>query len=467
MYFLYNFALALAAVLAWPWLLASKKRRVGLRERFGNVPVRLQGIRGCIWIHAVSVGEVLAVSGLVAELRRELPQERIVISTTTATGQKLARERFGEENVFYFPLDFGFVVRRYLQALRPRLVILAETEFWPNFLHMAKQSGAKIAVVNARISDRSLGGYRRWRGWMGRVLANVDLFLAQSEEDARRLVEIGAARERVQVGGNLKFDFRPPQRAPFCDELRERLRQAAAFPVLVCGSTVAWEELALLGSFQALLRDFPSAVMVLAPRHPERFEQVAELARCYGESASPPAYRLLGPYHQWWPHYGNDPAAPRVVFWRRSQLPPGTVPRGGVLLLDSIGELAVIYSLATIAFVGGSLVPRGGHNILEPAYFGAPILVGPHTENFRDVVQIFEHAGAVRVVRGFSAGAEKGDLGKTLRELINDGAARDQMGKRAAEVMRNHAGGTACTLAALKKLMAGEAQRELAHAEQS
>lgn len=451
MYGLYNFALALAALVAWPWLLASKKRRAGLRQRFGRVPSRLQGIHGCIWIHAVSVGEVLAVSGLVAELRREFPPERIVISTTTATGRKLARERFGEDNVFYFPLDFGFAVRRYIAALRPRLVILAETEFWPNFLRMAKQSGAKIAVVNARISDRSLGGYRRWRAWMRRVLGNVDLFLAQSEEDARRLNEIGAAAERVQVGGNLKFDFKPPQRTPLCDELRERLRRAAAFPVLVCGSTVGLEEFAMLGTFQRLLKDFPNALMILAPRHPERFDEVAELAQRFESRSAPPHLNLTN-----------------LGFWRRSQLPSNAVLRGGVLLLDSIGELAAIYSLATIAFVGGSLVPRGGHNILEPAYFGAPILVGPHTENFRDVVQIFERADALRIVRGFREGGEKGDLGKVLRELINDSASRDEMGRRAAEVMRSNVGGTARTLAALKALMSSErSEPELAHAERT
>src|ERR1051326_797011 len=469
MYGLYNFALALGALVAWPWLLARKKRRAGLRERFGRVPSRLQGTCGCIWIHAVSVGEVLAVAGLVVELRREFPQERVLISTTTATGQELARERFGEENVSYFPLDFPLTVRRYLETLKPRLVILAETEFWPNFLKLAKQRGAKIAVVNARISDRSLGGYRRWRGWMRHVLANVDLFLAQGEEDARRLIEIGAPAERVQVGGNLKFDFKPPQRAPFCDELRERLRQAAAFPVLVCGSTVAWEELALLGTFQRLLRDFPNALMILAPRHPERFDEVAELASYFGEkSSSKPPYRLLGPYWQWLATYGNDQSAPHLDIWRRSKLSPGDILRGGVLLLDSIGELAAIYSLATIAFVGGSLVARGGHNILEPAYFGVPILVGPHTENFRDVVQIFDGAGALRIVRGFGEREKKGDLGKALRELVNDSSGRDQMGRRAAEVIRSHSGGTARTLAALKALMSSQpSETELAHAERT
>jgi 3-deoxy-D-manno-octulosonic-acid transferase len=452
MYFLYNLALALAALVAWPWLLASKKRRAGLGERFGSVSARLRKPNGsCVWIHSVSVGEVLAIAGLVNELRREFANDRVLISTTTATGQKLARERFGEDNVFYFPLDFRFAVRRYLHALRPRLVILAETEFWPNFLKIAKQSGAKIAVVNARISDRSLPGYRRWRGWMRRVLANVDLFLAQSDEDARRLIEIGAAAERVQVGGNLKFDFNPPQRTPFCDELRARLRQSAAFPVLVCGSTVEGEEFALLGSFQALLREYPNAVMVLAPRHPERFDVVAELAKQFDGRSAPAHLNLTN-----------------LGFWRRSKLAPDAVLRGGVLLLDSIGELAATYSLATMAFVGGSLVPRGGHNILEPAYFGAPILVGPHTENFRDVVHIFERAGAVRIVRAFAKDGEKGNFGKTLRELLEDSAGRQEMGRRAAEVMRSHSGATARTITALKTLMAApQREPELAHAEPS
>src|SRR5690348_8170661 len=239
MYALYKVFLAVAAILSAPWwlwkLATSQKHRTGLRERLGKVPKHLASVDGrpTIWVHAVSVGEVLAVSALISELRRELPEKRVVVSTTTATGQKLARERFGQENVFYFPLDFGFAIRPYLNALRPELAVLAETEFWPNFIRMAKAQGARIAVVNARISDRSLPGYRRWRRWTRRVLENIDLFLTQNEEDARRLIEIGAARQHVQVSGNLKFDIQAPRETEIVKQLRLAIQRESAGPVIV------------------------------------------------------------------------------------------------------------------------------------------------------------------------------------------------------------------------------------------
>ena len=447
---LYNLALIAALVVSAPWWLLRMARagkyRAGLRERLGRVPLRIRAgeKRGGIWIHAVSVGEVLAIAKLAEELRREHPQLPLFISTTTAAGQKLARERYGEENVFYFPLDFGFAIRPYLRALQPHLVILAETEFWPNFLRLAKQSGVRVAVVNARISDRSFPSYRRWKFWLRRVLANVDLFLAQSEEDQRRLVAIGAAPERVNVSGNLKFDVKPPQKTPLSEDLRRRLQASAAFPVLVCGSTVEGEELALAGSFQALLREYPNGLMILAPRHPERFDSVAALMSSF--------------------YGGHLPGLPRLNFWRRSQLPTDAVLRGGVLLLDSIGELASLYSLATIAIVGGSLVPRGGHNILEPAHFGVPILVGPHTENFRDIISIFQQAQALRVVRAFREKDEQGNFGQVVRELLNDSAQREELGRRAAAVVRDQQGATARTMASLRTLLPKESAAELAGA---
>ena len=221
MHILYTLALGVALLLATPWwawqMLTRRKYRAGLGERLGRVPSRLGSAEGAVWVHAVSVGEVLAVSAVLGRLRQGWPGRRLVVSTTTLAGQKLARDRFGEDNVFYFPLDFAFAIRPYLRALRPELVVLAETEFWPNFLRLARRHGARIAVVNARISDRSLPRYRRWKGLLTGVLRNVDVFLAQSEEDARRLREIGADPARVRVGGNLKFDVRPPAETTIAD----------------------------------------------------------------------------------------------------------------------------------------------------------------------------------------------------------------------------------------------------------
>ena len=392
------------------------KYRAGFAERLGRVPARLvvaplsPGTKRVIWIHAVSVGEVLAVSGLVEEMRRSFPQHRVLVSTTTDTGQELARKRFGEENVFYFPMDFAFAIRPYLRALQPELVVLAETEFWPNFLHLAHASGARIAVVNARISDRSWPSYRRFRWALRRMLAHVDLFLAQTPEDAARLQSIGAEAERVQVTGNLKFDVKLPSPPPIVESLRRALAAEGAGPVLVCGSTVEDEEPLLLKAFENVRVEHPRAVMILAPRHPERFDEVAILLQQLG-----------------------------IPLHRRSRW-AGESLAGGVLLVDSIGELAALYALADVAFVGGSLVPRGGHNIIEPAQHGVAIVTGNHTENFRDIVALFQSRDAVRIV-GLA------ELPLTLMQLLADDAERQALGRRAEETMRSQTGATARTLA--------------------
>src|SRR6266550_5956905 len=288
MYFFYTAALALWLVLSAPiwlfWMLRQGKYRAGLGERLGRVPDRLRDRPPgqVIWVHAVSVGEVLAVSGLVGELRSRYPKVHVVVSTTTDTGQRLAGQRFGQENVFYFPLDFGFSIRPYLRSLQPSLVVVAETELWPNFLHLAKLSGAKVSIVNARISDRSFPGYGRVKRWLKRMLNDVDLFLAQTEEDRNRLLAIGAVPERVRVAGNLKFDIDQPEVSAFVGSLRDALPSRSSAPVLVCGSTVEGEERVLLRAFEIVLGKYPDAVMVLAPRHPERFDTVAKLVESLG-----------------------------------------------------------------------------------------------------------------------------------------------------------------------------------------
>jgi 3-deoxy-D-manno-octulosonic-acid transferase len=392
------------------------KYREGLGERLGKVPSRLQKRpEPALWIHAVSVGEVLAVGQLVEELRR-LSQHRVVVSTTTATAQKLARERFGEENVFYFPLDLGFAIRPYLSALRPELIVVAETEFWPNFLRLARQSGSRIAVVNARISDRSWPGYRRFRWILTRVLRQIDLFLAQTEEDARRLRDIGAPAERVQVSGNLKFDVTAPPPPAIVASLRSSFQQTGAGPVIVCGSTVDDEEGLLLRAFENVLASYPRAVMILAPRHPERFAEVTQLLEQMG-----------------------------IRFWRRS-LWSGDAIAGGVLLVDTVGELSALYALGDVAFVGGSLVPRGGHNIIEPARHGVAIIVGNHTENFRDMVALFQSQDAVRVVG-------PAEFPLLLLDLLSNSSERAALGRRAAETLRSQMGATARTVEALARLL--------------
>ena len=423
--------LAAGMLLSLPyWLyqiLRHGKYRAGLAERMGKVPARLaqSGPQRVIWVHAVSVGEVLAVSGLIAEMRRSWPDYRILISTTTSTGQELARKRFGEENVFYFPMDFEFAIRPYLRALQPELVVLAETEFWPNFLHLARDSGARIAVVNARISNRSWPNYRRFRWALRKMLDHVDVFLAQTEDDRARLQSIGAEPARVQVTGNLKFDVSLPAPPPIVESLRRALAAESAGPVLVCGSTVEGEEPVLLKAFEHVRASHPRAVMMLAPRHPERFDEVAILLQQLGL----PSHRRSC--------WTGEPLA------------------GGVLLVDSIGELSALYALADVAFVGGSLVPRGGHNIIEPAQHGVAIVVGPHTENFRDIVALFQNRDALRV-------AALSELTLTLMHLLEQDAERKALGRRAEETMRSQMGATSRTLAALQTLLAERAPQPVA-----
>jgi 3-deoxy-D-manno-octulosonic-acid transferase len=421
MYLLYSALLAAALLLGSPFwifqMLRHGKYRRGLGERFGIVPQRMRsGSKPSIWIHAVSVGEVLAVSELVNQLRSGYPEHRIAVSTTTDTGQKLATFRFGAESVFYFPFDFEFCMKPYFDALQPELIVIAETEFWPNLLRTAHRRGVRVAIVNARISDRSLPGYRRWKPLLTRVLSHIDLFLAQTPEDARRLNEIGAAANHVHLGGNLKFDVAPPPPPAIVAELRSALAASSAGPVLVCGSTVDGEELLLTGAFKAVLTRHPSAVMLLAPRHPERFQQVADQLQQSGLEFSERS------------NWSGEPLA------------------GTVLLIDSIGELASLYILADIAFVGGSLVPRGGHSILEPAQYGVPIVLGPHTENFRDIIALFRSQNAVRIV-------DSAHLTQALIELLDNDNARNALGRRALEALHSQRGATQFTMQQLRGLL--------------
>jgi 3-deoxy-D-manno-octulosonic-acid transferase len=422
-YFAYSVLLCLALLLSAPWwlleMLRHGKYRAGLGERLGAVPERLKDSSrlDTIWIHAVSVGEVLAVSRIVEELTAQLPEWRVLVSTTTDTGQKLARDRFGAANVFYFPLDVSWAVKAYLGALKPKLLVLAESEFWPNLLYQARAVRVPVAVINARVSDRSLPRYLRFRRLLQGVLGNVDVFLAQSEEDARRLVEIGAPAERVHAGGNLKFEVKAAETNALTEAFSAAVRRDPFGPVLVAGSTLDGEETMLLECFRQVMQLYPATVLVLAPRHTERFGAVAALIESSG-----------------------------LKWQRRSEWDGRELEPGLVFLLDSIGELAGLYQFADVAIVGGSLVPRGGHNVLEAAQFGVPILVGPHTENFRDIVGTFQRADALRVVTPPS-------LTATVLELLENDEERLRLGRNASAVMQAQQGSTERTVLALLELL--------------
>jgi len=420
---IYTFALFVVLAFGLPyWLLVmttNGKYREGLSERLGWVPDRLRegDSRKTIWVHAVSVGEVLAASRLVNELSACAPQYRVLLSTTTQTGQRLARERTGASHTFYFPLDFPWIVKRYLRTLDPVLLVLVETEFWPNLLTACRRSSIPVAVVNGRISDRSLPRYLRLRAIWKQILAGVSIMMAQSEEDAKRLKAIGAPAGRVSFAGNLKFDVRSAEPAAITTTLREKL--APGTRVLVCGSTLDGEEEILLDAFQQLLKTFPDCVMILAPRHPERFARVAGLLK-----------------------NRKDRFVRRSNWMKR----PAKIKPGTVILLDSIGELASVYALASVAFVGGSLVPGGGHNPLEPAQFAVPVVMGTHYANFRAIIDTLLQAEALKL-------ATKETLVPMLENLLTDVDAANALGVRALEVFHHQSGATGRAVTALLGLL--------------
>jgi 3-deoxy-D-manno-octulosonic-acid transferase len=419
----YSSLLLAALVLGAPyWLLrmvTSGRYRAGLAGRLGLVPPELRAAvsgRAVIWVHAVSVGEVMAATQLIRELKAKLPGWMVVVSTTTETGQRLAVERMGGSPVFYLPLDFAFAMRRYLRVLRPRMLVLMESELWPRLIDECAKGAVPVAVANARISDRSFPRYMRLRRLWRPLLGKISLFLAQSAETAERLVRIGAPVERVKVTGNLKYDVRVGE-SSLEKMLRERLPVEAR--VVVCGSTLEGEEQALLEAWTAVRAAEPRAAMVLAPRHPDRFAAVAGIVAASG-------FGLV-----------------RASEFRER---PGAVKAGDVFLLDTIGDLAGIYALGAVAFVGGSLVPKGGHNPLEPAQFGVPVVMGPSYENFREMVEVMRESDAVRIVA-------RAGLNATLVEMLRNESAARALGERGRLVFEAQAGATARTVAGLMELL--------------
>jgi 3-deoxy-D-manno-octulosonic-acid transferase len=400
-----------------------------LRERFGGLPpeIKAQGARGdAIWIHAVSVGEVLAARPIVEGLAARFPERPVLVSTTTETGQRLARERLlAARRVFYFPLDSSGPVRRALGAIRPAMVIIMETEIWPNFLREAQRSGVPVVFANARISERSFARYKRWKFlleiFFEQTLAKATLFLAQTLEDASRLTEMGAPEERVVVAGNLKYDVQPPAMGEFGRWLEAEIRRQERWPVVMAGSVLALEEDAVLAAYDVVQRRWRRALLILAPRRPGRFDDASRIA---GEAG--------------W----------TVV--RRSRLDRAASldENADVLVLDSIGELAGVYALADAVFVGGSLVPSGGHNILEPAWFGRAPVFGPSMENFREMAEQFLSAQAGVEVR---SGPQ---LGKVWVELIKNDKLREKMGRAARELSARNCGATLRSMERIARILA-------------
>jgi 3-deoxy-D-manno-octulosonic-acid transferase len=393
-------------------------------QRLGYLPIsfNLDGDES-IWIHAVSVGEVLTARPLISELKRRYPNLRMFLSTTTMAGQQLARRSVQDvDAVFYFPFDFGFVVRRTLDLVRPKLFIMMETEIWPNLLRECRARGVKTAIVNGRLSARSFPRYRLIRPMMRRVLDHIDKFLVQSEQSARRFIDLGADPARVVVTGSLKFDsiefsstaqagvpaarvLRGGVEARSRDRVLRYFRMSSTRPVIVAGSTMKGEEAAVLRAFRKVRNSSPNTLLVLAPRNPERFGEAEQLARAEGWKVS-----------------------------RRSDLAVDAEPRVDIVILDTIGELATVYQIATIVFVGGSLVATGGHNVLEPAVFGKPIVFGPHMENFHEIAEAFVSNGAGIQLTG------EAELEEAFLSLMRDPVRRARLGAAARALVEANRG---------------------------
>ena len=422
MYLLYNVLLAVAFALSIPFYLwkgrGTGKYLKSFRERFGRLPSSVRGEAPSVWIHAVSVGEVLAARTLLDPLRERFPGRRLVVSTTTLTGNGVARQSLaGHDALFFAPFDFPGPSRHALEATRAELLLLVETELWPNLIREARRRGVRVALVNGRISPRSFPRYRRLRLFLRPVLAQVDLFLMQGAPHAARILAMGAPEGRVRVTGNLKFDaveVPAPSAA-----LEAAFRPLHGRPIVLAGSTTEGEEAALLRGYARLLQAQPDLVLALAPRHPERFDAVPPLAealgfRCRRRSA-------------------NDGAP-----WRDRE----------VLLLDSLGELASAYSFATVAFVGGSLVSKGGHNVLEAAGWGKPVAVGPHMENFQEIADQFRREQALVQVQ------DEDELVDALAELLADADRRRELGEHARALVDRNRGALQRTVDALAELVA-------------
>lgn len=431
MYFLYSVLVLGFFVAVSPWFLYQAiryRKYIGsLSQRMGYLPVSFN-VDGdpSIWIHAVSVGEVLTARPLVRDLRSRYPRLRIFLSTTTMTGQAVARRSLQDvDAVFYFPFDLGLFVRRTLDLVRPKLFIMVETEIWPNLLHECRARGIKTAIVNGRLSQRSYPRYRLVRGFMARVLADIDVFCVQSEESARRFIDLGAPPGRVTVTGSLKFDsldWSPPAaQARARDRVLRYFRITPGRPVIVAGSTMKGEEAAVLAAFRRVRSTAPSTLLILAPRHLERVGEVEQQCRDEG-------FKTM----------------------KRSELPIDAEPRVDIVVLDTLGELATVYQLATVAYVGGSLVPTGGHNILEPAVFGRPIVFGPHMSNFAEIAATFLANDAGVQVRGDR------ELADAFVDLMTDPVRRARLGAAARALVEANRGAKDTSIAALATLLPPE-----------
>ncbi len=421
MWILYDLAFLVFSLFSLPRLLRRQWLKT-LPERLGRLPssVSQPSSRPRLWLHAVSLGEALAARPLIERLRREFPETQLLFSTTTLTGRS-AMERFRkpDEPLFYFPFDLGLITRRVLRQIRPTLFVTMETELWPNLFLELRRQGVPAVVVNGRLSGRSFRNYRRIRLLLRSPLEAVHLFCMQTQEDASRIESLGISRERIEVVGNMKFDAFRSQTPVDLEALRRRLGLTEKDFLWVAGSTHRGEEGEILEAFRRLRESYPALRLLLAPRHPERSQEVARLS-------------------------GQKNLESFLVSALDSRLGPASPP---VLILDTVGELSQLYRLATVVFIGGSLVPHGGQNLLEPAFFARPILFGPHMENFKDITAIFlKHQAACQV-------RDRSELVEILQQLLEKEEKRHAMGERARRLIEEQQGATERTVIHLRRLV--------------
>ena len=417
MYIIYNVLLVLATIILSPYMLFKlatvPKYRGGISQKLGRVRKGVLTVLGGtrpIWVHAVSVGEVMAAHPLIRELRKKYPGRKLILSTVTVTGNFTAKQRVPEADaVFYFPFDYPWIVRRVIQKINPVIVLVAETELWPNFFRELQRQGIPSALINGRISPRSYGNYLRFKRFFTEVFKSVTLFCMQSDEDAARIRDIGAPPDRVMVTGNLKFDQKisPAQQRP--------VAIAAGRRVITAGSTHRGEEAILLEIFSRLRKKYPDLVLIIAPRHPERFDEVCGLITSAGYECQRRT-RLKGPVRD-------------------------------VVLLDTIGELRAFYGACDIAFVGGSLVKVGGHNLLEPAAMKKPVIFSRYMFNFKEISEALIQAGGGLMVK------DKEELYIKLDNLLSDKQLSSAMGEKAFKVIAANSGATVRTIDAVHRLI--------------
>jgi len=417
MYILYNLLLTVATILLSPIILFKlitvPKYRGGMTQKLGRlrkgVLKVIQGSRP-IWVHAVSVGEVMAAHPLIREMKKRYPDRKLILSTVTVTGNFTARRRVPEADaVFYFPFDYPCIVRRVIQGINPQVVLVAETELWPNFFRELKKAGIPSAVINGRISPGSYRNYMRFNAFFRQVFSQVDLFCMQSEADAVRIKEIGADPATVLVTGNLKFDQKIPT------GLAAPVAVPGGRKVITAGSTHRGEESALLEILGRLRARYPELILIIAPRHPERFDEVEGLIIKAGFECQRRT-RLIGPVRD-------------------------------VLLLDTIGELRAFYALCDIAFVGGSLVKVGGHNLLEPAAMKKPVIFSRYMHNFKEISEALTAAGGGIMVK------DKTELYVQFDNLLTNKDLARSMGEKAYQVIERNSGSAKKTIEAVSRMI--------------